>query len=322
MKTRPLGNTGYDVSVLSFGAAPLGGAYGSVDIEDATRAVAFAIDRGINFFDCSPYYGETLAEERLGKALEGRRDEVVLMTKCGRYREHEFDFSSQRVNASIDESLRRLRTDHLDVFLAHDVEFGDVEQVVSETIPALRELVRSGKTRAIGISGLPVTHLRTIAERAPVDVVLTYCRANLLDHGAIRILTPYCREHGIGLINASPLHMGILRGRSAPDWHPAPPSIHRVAPRLDAICKEHGTRLSTVALAYAVGLSGVDTTLCGMMTVDEVDSNLAAIQSEPSPELLAALQHEIGDLADATWLQGRPENSLGVGEAKYLPPSA
>ena len=320
MQAQDLGRSGLRVSRLAFGAAPLGGAYGSVDSDGAARAVRLAIDRGINFFDCSPYYGETLAEARLGLALDGRRDEVVLMTKCGRYREDDFDFSRARVLTSIDESLRRLRTDHVDVFLVHDVEFGDVEQIVHETLPAMRDVVAAGKARAIGISGLPVTHLRAIAERFPIDVILTYCRANLLDHGALRVLVPFCSAHGIGLVNASPLHMGVLRAAPAPAWHPAPPAIHALAQQLDDVCRSFGRALSDVALSYAGQLEGIDATLCGMLTRAEVEANVSAFESRCEAQLLEALRAAIGDLADFTWLQGRPENSRGAGEAKYIPP--
>jgi L-galactose dehydrogenase len=130
MQYRALGKTDLEVSVVAFGAAPLGGVYGHTGPEEAKRAVHLAIDEGINFFDVSPYYGQFLAEHRLGMALEGRRSKVILATKCGRYDTNEFDFSAHRVFASLDESLRRLRTDYVDLLLAHDVEFADLRQIV------------------------------------------------------------------------------------------------------------------------------------------------------------------------------------------------
>ena len=103
MQYRPLGNTGFNVSVIGFGAAPLGNEFGPADFDEGVRAVHLAVDRGINFFDVSPFYGMTVAEERLGRALEGRRDKVVLATKCGRYgREPEkCDYSAARVTATM-----------------------------------------------------------------------------------------------------------------------------------------------------------------------------------------------------------------------------
>src|SRR5215212_2606696 len=123
MEFRLLGSTGLEVSVLGFGASPLGDVFGRINADEGIRAVHCAIDLGVNFFDVSPYYGLTLAETRLGQALRGKRDRVILATKCGRYDEDEFDFSARRVAASVDESLRRLQTDYLDVVHAHDIEF-------------------------------------------------------------------------------------------------------------------------------------------------------------------------------------------------------
>jgi aryl-alcohol dehydrogenase-like predicted oxidoreductase len=213
VRYRPLGANGPQVSAIGFGAAPLGGEFG-----EPTRAVDCAIGLGIHFFDVSPYYGRTLAETSLGIALEGKRHRVILATKCGRYHLREFDFSRNRIRASIDESLARLRTDYVDLLQAHDIEFGDERQIVEETIPAMRELQREGKTRLIGISGLPLRLPGRVAEAAPVDTVLSYCRYNPRVVDLDRLLTPFLRERESGLINASAFHMGNgrLRGRLLP----------------------------------------------------------------------------------------------------------
>ena len=114
MEHRTLGRTGLRVSPIGFGASPLGNEFGEISEAETTRAVHRAIYSDINFFDVSPYYGRTLAESRLGQALSGKRDKIVLATKCGRYDTNGFDFSADRVRLSIDESLRRLRTDYVD----------------------------------------------------------------------------------------------------------------------------------------------------------------------------------------------------------------
>jgi L-galactose dehydrogenase len=137
--------------------------------------VHHAIDHGINFFDVSPYYGRTLAEERLGSALAGRRDRVILATKVGRYGRGagRCDYSAERVASSIDGSLQRLRTDYVDLLQVHDVEnVADPNQIIDETIPAMRKLQQQGKCRAVGITGLPLKILRHIAARTSVDSIL------------------------------------------------------------------------------------------------------------------------------------------------------
>jgi L-galactose dehydrogenase len=155
MDYRKLGKTDLNLSLIGFGGAALGGVFGEIDPGEGMRAVHLAVDSGINFFDTSPYYGITLAETRLGAALAGRRERVILATKCGRYGMAEFDFSAKRVTASMDESLRRLQTDYIDLFQVHDLEFGDAQQIIDETLPALRQLQQQGKARYVGITGYP-----------------------------------------------------------------------------------------------------------------------------------------------------------------------
>src|SRR5271163_3122618 len=164
MRYRKLGQTDLEVSVLGFGASPLGNVFSVTDPLESTRAIHKAIDLGINFFDVSPYYGVTLAEQRLGLALTGRRNEIILATKCGRYGVDDFDFSAAAVEAGVDASLARLKTDYVDLLQVHDVEFGDVQQIVNETLPALRKMQKAGIARYIGITGYSLKTLARIAE--------------------------------------------------------------------------------------------------------------------------------------------------------------
>ena len=173
MEYRTLPRSNLQVSVIGFGASPLGNEFQVIDPVEGERAVHHAIDRGINFFDVSPYYGRTLAEQRLGAALAGKRDRVVLATKCGRYDTSYFDFSAARITASVEESLRRLRTEYVDILHAHDIESGDREQIVNETLPAMRKLKEQGKVRLIGITGFPLKVLADVAVRGGADVVMS-----------------------------------------------------------------------------------------------------------------------------------------------------
>jgi aryl-alcohol dehydrogenase-like predicted oxidoreductase len=146
MKTRPLGKTGLDLPILSFGASSLGAEFRAIDVNEALRSVHVALENGMNFIDTSPYYGRGMSEVFLGVALEGvKRESYTLCTKLGRYAPAHFDFSPKRVAESIDVSLERLRTDHLDIILCHDVEFVDLDYVVNETLPAVRKAQEQGK---------------------------------------------------------------------------------------------------------------------------------------------------------------------------------
>ncbi|MCP5115110.1 MAG: hypothetical protein GY953_30125 [bacterium] len=309
MEYRTLGNTGLQVSVLSFGASPLGDEFRKTTEQERQGAVDAAIDQGINFFDVSPYYGRTLAEERLGVALEGKRDKVLIATKCGRYDADRFDFSAARVTASVDESLARLRTDHLDIIQVHDLEFGDASQVVEETIPALRRVQETGKARFVGITGLPLKVLCRVAKGAPVDTFLTYCRYNLMITDMDDLLTPFAKRHGIGLINASPLHMGILTERGAPDWHPAPDNVKQAGARIVECCRKHGLLVADVALRFCIDHPDVATTLVGMSRPDHVERNIRGISKANNPEVLAEIEQIVAPVKNVTWPSGRPENN-------------
>jgi len=308
MQYRRLGQTDLNISVIGFGASPLGGVFGPSDAVEGIRAVHLAIGEGINFFDVSPYYGLTLAEERLGQALTGRRDKVVLSTKCGRYGLNQFDFSGKRVRLGVEESLKRLRTDHVDLLLAHDVEFGNVEQIVADTIPVMRRLQEEGKTRYIGISGYPLKVLMNIAEQIPVDSILSYCRYNLLIDDMDTALTPFAERLGIGLINAAPLHMGMLTEGGAPDWHPAPPEVRLAVREALDFCRKQNVDLPDLALRFCFDYPRVTSTLVGMSTIEQVHRNLRAIRTPADPELVSQVKAILAPAANIVWPSGRPEN--------------
>jgi L-galactose dehydrogenase len=308
MEYAALGRTGLRVSKLGFGGSPLGDEFGKTDPAEGERAVHCAIDLGINYFDVAPYYGRTLAESRLGDALHGRREKVVLATKCGRYDVAGFDFSAARIRRSIDESLRRLRTDYLDVFLAHDIEFVEERQIVEEAIPTMRALQQVGKARFIGITGLQLNMLRRVAEAAPVDVVLSYCRYNLLINDMDDLLTPFVRERGIGLINASPLRMGILTKGGPPPWHPAPADVKEAGRCIVHLCEQRGIEASDLALQFCLAHPYVSTTLAGMSTVEQVRQNVAAAGSPPDQALIDEVRALVSAVANRSWPTGRPEN--------------
>src|SRR5882724_2759137 len=172
MQTRPLGKTGLHVPILSFGASSLGQEFRSVTLDEALKSVRVALDCGLNFIDTSPFYGRGMSEVLLGIALRDLpRDSYLLCTKLGRYDLAHFDFSAKRVAESVDVSLHRLGTDHLDIVLCHDIEFVEMQQIIDETIPALRRAQQHGKVRFVGFSGYPMKIFPFILDQARVDCV-------------------------------------------------------------------------------------------------------------------------------------------------------
>jgi L-galactose dehydrogenase len=308
---RKLGNTGLTVSIVGYGASPLGQEFGMIDPQEGKRAVHYAIERGINYFDVAPYYGRTLAENRLGEALVGYRDRVILATKVGRYdkdRDTGFDFSAARVTRSVDESLRRLRTDTIDIIQVHDVEYARKEQIVNETLPALRRLQDAGKVRFVGITGYPLYILREIAQETGVDTILSYCRYNLMDTAMDQVLNAFAEKRGIGLINASPLHMRVLTEKGAPDWHPAPKRVWHTGQKAAAYCQSQGQNISDLAMQFALANDKVATTLVGMSKVRHVEMNVKSVGQQPDLDILAEVRRLIAPVANICWKEGLPEN--------------
>lgn len=308
MEFRTLGATGLRVSAIGFGGSPLGNEFGDITAAEGIRSVHEALEYGINFFDVSPYYGRTLAESRLGQALQGAREKVILATKCGRYDKNGFDFSASRVRLSIDESLRRLKTDYVDLFQAHDIEFGDEKQIEAETIPALREVQKAGKARYIGITSYQLGMMARLASAVPVDSVLSYCRFNLLIRDMDDLLTPTAKPRHMGLIIASPLHMGLLSDSPIPAWHPAPQPVRNAAARVRQLCRCYNLNPAQVALRYCVGHPYVATTLVGMVSAEQVRTNIEALDLKLEEGLLDEIERVVGPAKDVVWPSGRPEN--------------
>src|SRR5215217_3687080 len=252
MKTRPLGKTGLNLPILSFGASSLGAEFRSVDVNEALRSVHVALENGMNFIDTSPYYGRGMSEVLLGIALEGvPRESYTLCTKMGRYAPAHFDFSPKRVAESIDVSLERLRTDHLDIILCHDVEFVDLDYIVNETLPAVRKAQQQGKVKFVGVSGYPMKMFRYVADRAPLDVVLSYNHYTL-QNTMLADLAPYLKSKGVGIMNAAPFSARLLTNAPLPPWHKATPLVRQSCRKAAEHCQQRGVDIAQLALQFSV----------------------------------------------------------------------
>ncbi len=309
MEYRTLGKTGLEVSVLSFGASSLGSVFRPIDGAEGIRAVHVALDRGVNFIDCSPFYGLTKAETVLGKALQGvPRDNYVLATKVGRYGEDLFDFRAARVTQSVDESLSRLGVDHIDIIQCHDIEYGSLDLVVEETIPALRKLQQQGKVRFVGITGYPLAMFRYIIDRIEIDTILSYCHYSMNDTSLDGLL-PYMQERNMGIISASPLSMGLLTNRGAPDWHPATEDIKQVCAEAATFCREQGVDIAQLAVQFALRNPHIHTTLVGTANPENMRRNIEWVSAPYDESMVARVQEILAPIRDKTWMIGRPENN-------------
>lgn len=310
MQYRPLGNTGLNLSILSFGGSSLGGVFHDIDEADGIRTVHVAVDHGVNFIDTSPYYGVTKAETVLGKALkEIGRDRYYLATKVGQYGEGVFDFSAERVTRSVDESLARLNVDYVDLIQCHDIEFADLNQIVNETLPALHKLKSTGKVRHVGITALPLKVFQPVIDRAGglVETVLSFCHYELNDT-SLESIVPYLKQKGVGIINASPTGMGLLTEAGPPAWHPASAAIKAGARRAVELCQRRGWNIVELAIQFAVANPDIATTLVGTASSRYMLDNIRYAQTPIDPEKMSAVLGVLAPIHNFNFTRGRPEN--------------
>ncbi|MCR4603953.1 MAG: aldo/keto reductase [Prevotella sp.] len=308
-----IGKTGMRVSNLAFGASSLGGVFHSLREEDGIRAVHTAVDNGINFIDVSPYYGHLKAEIVLGKALkEITRDKYYLSTKVGRYGKdgkNTWDYSAQRVTASVFESMQRLNVDYIDLINVHDIEFqasreGGLQKIVDETLPALVELRQKGIVGHVGITDLQPENLKWVVEHADegvVESILNFCHYSLND----TLLADYLgffENHNVGVINASPLSMGLLSQRGAPDWHPAQKSLREACARAAAYCQEREYPIEKLAIQFSTSYNPrIATTLFSTTNPDNVLRNIGYANEPIDEQLVLDVQQIIGDQMFVRW---------------------
>ncbi len=307
MDYRTIGQTGLKVSALSFGASSLGGVFHSISESEAIRAAHVAVEGGMNFIDVSPYYGHYKAETVLGKVLrEIPRDRYYLSTKVGRYGKdgvNTWDYSARRATESVYESMERLGVDHIDLINVHDIEFADLHQVAEETLPALVELRNKGVVSHVGITDLQIENLTWVIDHVPagtVETVLNFCHYCLCDDKLADYLD-YFEQRGIGIINASPLSMGLLSERGVPAWHPAPQPLVEACNRAAQHCKAKGYPIEKLAIQYALTNERIATTLFSSANPDNVERNLRWADEPIDWQLVHEVQEIIGEQQRVSW---------------------
>jgi aryl-alcohol dehydrogenase-like predicted oxidoreductase len=310
MQTRPLGKTGLHLPILSFGASSLGAEFRSIKLDEALESVRVALDCGLNFIDTSPFYGRGMSEVLLGFALQGvPRDRYTLCTKLGRYDLAHFDFSARRVAESVDVSLHRLRTDHLDIVLCHDIEFVPMQQIVDETLPALRRQVQAGKVRYIGFSGYPQKIFRFICDQTDVDCVLNYNQYTLQNTRFADETIPYLKAKGVGVMNAGPFSARLLTNAPLPAWLKEPEEVKAAARQAAEHCARKGVDIAKLALQFSLANPDITTTIAGSANPDNI-RKWARWAAEPlDRELLAEVQAIFAPVKNLGHLEGLKENN-------------
>jgi D-threo-aldose 1-dehydrogenase len=299
-----LGRTKLDATRLGLGCASIGNLFSAVDEAQATATIDAAWDAGIRLFDTAPLYGHGLSEMRLGRALEHRRrDEYVLSTKVGRVLDPgadrgtifvdvpaltpRFDFSSDGVRRSLDESLERLGVDRIDVVHVHDPDDHADEALVG-AFPALCALRDEGVIGAVGAGMNQAELLTRFVREVDLDCVLLAGRYSLLSRTGLRELLPLCAERDVAVIVGGVFNSGLLadpRPGATYNYAPANEQMLDAALRLDDVCRAHAVPLKAAALQFPFGHAAVTSVLVGARTPDEIRSNVELL-ARPIPATL------------------------------------
>jgi aryl-alcohol dehydrogenase-like predicted oxidoreductase len=323
MQYRNLGRTGIKVSPYALGALMFATQVGNPDPEDSIRIIRKALDAGINLVDTADAYGDS--EEIVGRALKGRRDNVVLTTKVGRPTgtdPNQQGASRRWIITAVENSLRRLQTGHIDVYQIHRPDPGtDIE----ETLSALTDLVRSGKIRAFGTSGMPASNLveaHWVAERRGLERFRTEQPPySILNRGIEREVLAVAQQYGMGILAWGPLGQGMLTGRvrRGQDNDVTRAKLFTAFSderRLDAVerliplAKEAGLPMPHLAMAFAISHPGVTSALLGARTMDQLDGLLAGVDAVLSDDVLDRIDEIVP-----------PGTDIGTLDQAYVPPA-
>ena len=318
MQYRTLGRTGIQVSPYALGTLMFATTMGN-DPADSARIIHKVLDAGINVVDTADAYGDS--EEVVGKALEGRRDDVVLATKFGRPigQDPNHRGASRRwIVAAVEGSLRRLRTDHIDLYQLHRP---DPDTDIEETLAALTDLIRSGKVRAIGASQTPaadIVEAQWVAERRGFARFHTEQPAySILSRGVEREILPTVQRHGMGSLVWGPLAQGLLTGRNPGDLRRAGLARHLsdarrlgVVEQLQPLAADAGLPMTHLAMAFTIAHPGVTCALLGARTEAHLDDLLAGLDVTLSDDVLDRIDEIVP-----------PGSDVGALDQAYQPPA-
>lgn len=315
---RSIGRSAIEAPPVALGTWAIGGwMWGGTDAEQSIAAIRAAIDAGTTLIDTAPAYGQGLAEELVGKAIRGRRDQVVIATKCGLVwhtdkGRHFFDYDGKPVHRylgrdaifyEVEQSLRRLGTDYIDHYITH---WQDPTTPIAETMGALEDLKRQGKIGSIGASNVSAEDLRAYIDAGPIDAIQE--EYSMAKRGLEAALLPLCIEHGISVLSYSSLSRGLLTGKVGPDRQFSGDDQRRTDPHFSAanrakveslmqaiapIADRHGATLSQLVIAWTIRQPGITFALCGARNADQARENAGAMKLELSADEIRAVDNAV-----------------------------
>ena len=295
-----VGRTGLKIPLMGLGTAGMGNLYIEVTQAEAGEMINCALDNGLNLIDTAPHYGRGIAETRLGLALTGiPRDRYIISSKVGRLYnsagEWIADFSRDSILRSIEGTLERLKTDHVDILHLHDPD-RHYQQALTEGFPALAELRSQGVIKAVGAGMNHWEMLVDFAREADFDCFLLAGHYTLLDQDALATFLPVCREKGISVFMAGILNTGILATGAVPGaksrYREASPEIMQRVARIEEVCRRYRVPLNAAATQFPLGHPAVTALVVGADTKEHIAANIAALETPIPAAFWQTLQAE------------------------------
>ena len=310
MRYSKLGNTGLDVSNISFGASSLGGVFHEINEMHAIEAVHTAFQVGINYIDVAPAYGATKAETVLGKALRNiPRSSYFISTKVGKntapggYGVDTFDYSYDAIMRSIDESASRIGVDYFDIIYLHDIEYNNrehTEWALKEGIETLQYLKSIGSIGSVGLGFYPVDLWEQVIDEGIIDVGLTHNIYCLNDTRFLKLLTKAMQKN-IGLINASPFASGLLTNRGAPGWHPSTKDQRAIFTKAAEHCSRCGSDISKLAIQFSTQNKDIVSTMFSSANPIAVNQNVQWSNESVDNKLLQEVLDILAPISNQNW---------------------
>lgn len=323
MQLRQMGRSEIRASAIGLGTWAIGGTFwGGTDEKDSIAAIQASIDNGVTLIDTAPGYGNGLAEELVGKAVKGRRDEVVIATKCGLNWHHGkgsffFEQQGEKIHRylgrdgifyEVEQSLRRLGTDVIDLYITH---WQDPTTSVPETMGALLDLKQAGKIRAIGISNATPEDLQEYLAAGQVDAIQE--RYSMLDRGVEQTLLPLCSSNDVSMLSYSSLALGLLTATMSPEREFTEGDLRRENPRfsvqnrshvaafaaaLSPLARAHDATIAQLVIAWTIAQPGITYALCGARNARQAGENAKAgtllLGAEELAQIDAAVAQHLG----------------------------
>ena len=298
------------VSNIAYGCATLANIYKPLNIDNCKELITYTFKKGINYFDVAPFYGGELAEKNLGESIKDiSRDKLFIATKIGRYTDNNsssgaggyFDFSPEKIEQSIKNSMNNMNIKYIDLLQCHDIENVSTE-TITNIIPLLEHYKTTGIINGIGINSYPIKPLINIIENTTINIdsVGTYAHNTLINNTLLDYVD-YFTKKNISIINSSPLAMGLLTKDEPPDWHPASKLMKTTVNKLNDYCINNDLNITDLSMIYSLSNKDILTTITGGNSIIEINQNLKCLNKTIDDLILKDINQIIYPIKNKLW---------------------